>query len=642
MRHNFGLVRYRFNPTGLRIGAFAALALLVSAQAATAQEFRMPSTLRYGSGLLDIPVAWVLPHMAITGTYSGFSLSVDKRIIVKQDGTELDKRGDAYSKWVSDGSIAIGLMNRVELGASIQHFDSEENGGNMLGAFARISLLPASMDRLGLAAGARFVTSPSYGAGSDYGSLQPGRLGYPDYRLLKSPSNQEVEGVSSNLSPYVVATARALTSEKMDLTLTGGWGMGMFSSGGDLNFYSETATGGVFGGAALHLQLGGGRLLNVMAEHNGFDLNAGVQLDMGNVRIGGFLHGLMGDGESTYRSQRFGILASLSLPNRTEVVIQRDTMVTADTAVSRDTVITADTTITTHTLADADRATLEEMVLFAFDRSAITDEAQPGLMAKVEVMRGDPGITLLIKGHADERGNSTYNTRLGQRRADAVLDFFTGEDRGLDAARFTVESRGEDDPLDPRPTPVGTPSRNRRVDFDVTGFTESADTGISTTHTITETTTVTETTTITETETVLTTRIIGKADTVSTETRTVDTSTRTSESTDTVGVETSAAAADARAPGRVAGASVEGMDQHHSVVGAVRGPGATAMAPRYSWLDQRPPAVRAVRAVRDVVVKPRIVLSCAVPTRTPRPGTPRVSTLIPSAVVPDVLVPRMP
>ena len=567
MRHNFGLVRYTFSHTGLRIGASAALAFLVSGQAATAQDVRMPSTLRYGSGLLDIPVAWVLPHMAITGTYSGFSLSVDEAIIVKNDGTQLDsKKGDAFSKWVSDASVAIGLFNRVEVGASIQHFDSEENGGNMLGGFARISLLPASMERFALAAGARFVTSPSYGADSDYGDAQPGRLGYPDYRLLKSPANQEVEGMSSNLSPYVVATAHAMGSESMDVTLTGGWGMGMFSSGGDLDFYSSTGTGGIFGGAALHFHMGGGRLLNVMAELNGFDVNAGLQVDLGNIRVGGFMHGLTGDGGSTYRSQKFGVLASLSFPNRTETVITRDTMVTADTTVTRDTVTTADTTVTTHTLADADRATLEEMVLFAFDRSGITDEAGAGLTAKAELMKGDPGITLLIEGHADERGNSTYNSRLGQRRADAVLDFLTGADHGLDTARFTVASRGEDDPLDPRPSPIGAPSRNRRVDFTVTGFTESSDTSITTTHTITETEVVMETTTITETETVLTTRIIGKADTVSTETRTVGTSTETvGEKTDTVGVEVSAAGVEAGTLGEASGAVVGRLPQKFAV-----------------------------------------------------------------------------
>lgn len=538
MRHNFGLVRYNFSLAGLRIGAPLALALLVSAQSAIAQDIRMPSTLRYGSGLLDIPVAWVLPHMAITGTYSGFSLSADEPAIVRPDGTELTgKFGDAVSKWVSDASVAIGLMNRVEIGASIQHFDSQENGGNMVGGFARISLLPASMQRLGLAAGARFVTSPSYGADSDYGAVQPGRLGYPDYRLLESPSNQDIEGMSSNLSPYVVATARAMSSESMDVTVTGGWGMGMFSSGGDFGFYSEAATGGIFGGAAAHFKMGGGRILNVMAEHNGFDLNAGVQLDLGNIRVGGFMHGLTGDGSSTYKSSKFGVLAALSFPNRTETVITRDTMVTADTTVTRDTVTTADTTVTTHTLADADRAALEEMILFAFDRSALTDDTGANLAAKAEIMKGDPGITLLIEGHADERGNSAYNIRLGQRRANTVREYFTGEEHGLDSARFTVESRGEDDPLEPAPTPVGTLSRNRRVEFTVTGFTESADTSITTTHTITETEVVTETTTITETETVLTTRIIGKADTVSSETHEVGTSTETvSEKTDTVDV----------------------------------------------------------------------------------------------------------
>ena len=146
----------------------------------------MPSTLRYGSGLLDIPVASVLPHMAIVGTYSGFAVSIVETIALDRKG-QPSGPGEPHEKWVSDGAVAIGLFDRVELGATIQHLDTEENGGNMLGGFARVSLLPASLGYVDLAVGARYLSSPSYGDGYLDG-LQPGRLGHPDYRLHNEAS----------------------------------------------------------------------------------------------------------------------------------------------------------------------------------------------------------------------------------------------------------------------------------------------------------------------------------------------------------------------------------------------------------------------------------------------------------------------
>ena len=539
MRDNPLLIRRLLTPGSVGIGTSLALALLVSVQAVAAQNLRMPTTLRYGSGLLDIPVASVLSHGALTLSYSGFKLSTERTILLDRGGREAGHK-EGTDKWLSDGALAIGLFNRVELGASIQHFDDEENGGNMFGGFARVSLLPASMERFALAAGARYVTSPGYGAG--FRDVQPGRLGHPDYRVLQSPDVGDE--FSSNLSPYVVATANAVSSGSVDMTLTAGWGMGMFSAGSDVDFYSAGGTGGIFGGAGLHFALGGGRLMHLIGEYNGFEVNAGLQVDLGNIMVGAFSHGVNADGHSTYRSRKFGLQAALSFPNKQETVVTRDTAVATDTSVVRHTVVTADTTTTDIPFPASDRATLEEMILFAFDKSEITEDAAAALTAKTGILRADPSITLNIDGHADERGNDIYNMRLGQRRANAALEFFTGA--GLSAGRFTVASRGEEAPLDPAPTPIRSQSRNRRVDFSVTGYDERSETTITPIRTTIATTTITRTYTFTETETVLTTRLIGATNTVSEETRTIGTRTDTvSVTTDTVGVERGEGAAQA-------------------------------------------------------------------------------------------------
>ncbi len=550
MRHDVRLIRNTLDLAGSRIGISLALALVASAQAATAQNLRMPTTLRYGSGLLDIPVASVMAHGSLSLSYSGFKLSTDRTIMLDRAGRPAGHK-EGTDKWLGDGALAIGLFDRVELGASIQHFDEEENGGNMFGGFARVSLLPASTQRFALAAGARYVTSPGYGAG--FRDVQPGRLGHPDYRVLQSPDGGEE--FSSNLSPYVVATANAVSSGSVDMTLTAGWGMGMFSAGDDLDFYASGGSGGLFGGAGLHFAMGGGRLMHVMAEYNGFEVNAGLQVDLGNVMVGAFSHGLTADGHSTYRSRKFGVQAALSFPNKQETVITGDTTVAEDTSVVSNVVVTADTTTSSIPFPAADRATLEEMVLFAFDRSEISEEAAAALQGKVGILSADPSITLSIDGHADERGDEGYNERLGQRRAEAVLEFFINA--GLGAGRFTVASRGEEVPLDPRPTPVRSRSRNRRVDFSMTGHAERSETTITRIATTYATTTITRTYTFTETETVLTTRLFGGPDTVSVDTRQVGTRTDTvSVTTEEVGAQPDNEGAQAPLPDLKAGSAV--------------------------------------------------------------------------------------
>lgn len=444
----------------------------------------MPSTLRYGSGLLDVPVASVLPHLAVVGTYSGFGISVDRTITLGRRGRPTGS-GGAYEKWVSDGAFAIGLFDRIELGATIQHVDSEEDGGRMLGGFARLSLPTFSVEHLDLAVGARYVSSPSYGDGYLDG-LQPGRLGYPDYRLHNHARG--VKEVRTNVTPYVVASARALRAETFDLILTGGWGAGLFSAGDDRDFYSEAEAGGILAGASLHFGLGGGRLLNLMAEFNGFDANAGAQLDLGGIRVGGFALGLASDAHSMYRSRKFGVLASVAFcvaegtlcggrtdpapppdPGPAEAELERmrrDSIARARAEEERRLAAEREAAERERSRrAAAERRTLEEMVFFDYDRSAIREDAAAALGAKVEVLLARPAVRLRIDAHADERGGPEYNLRLSAERGEAVVAFFV--EAGLEAGRFAVVSHGEARPL-VQGAGEEAWGRNRRVHFVVT------------------------------------------------------------------------------------------------------------------------------------------------------------------------------
>ena len=254
------------------------VALLLFVQPAAAQSNRYSTTLRYGSGILDVPVATVLPHLTITATYSGFGLARHgSHGSGWPDGGRDGRRKG--TRWLSDGSVAIGLFDRLEAGATLQQLAEARDGGSLVGGFGRLSLLPRSLRRLHLAVGARYVTSPSIGG------------------------------------PYIVATAELPGVEAMpfdyDMTVSAGWGGGLFSAGGDPDFHRETITGGMFAGSALHVNLGTAAGVSVMAEFNGFDANAGVRIDFGGVQVGAFSLGMNHDGSSESRSRKFGVSGSV-------------------------------------------------------------------------------------------------------------------------------------------------------------------------------------------------------------------------------------------------------------------------------------------------------------------------------------------
>lgn len=297
-----------------RAGVAAFVALSVLMRPAEAQPREVSATLRYGSGLVDIPVATVLPHLTVTANYSGFRLHGPRTHGSARSGGDGDGSG-RDGRWLSDGSVAIGLFDRLEAGATFQHFSDARAGGRLIGAFGRLSLLPGSLERLfHLAVGARLVTSPAFGD-VGRGGPQPNRLGYPDARVVRNPPGaREFRG---NLSPYVVATAVLPGLDGVpfayDMTLNAGWGGGLFSAGGDLDFYGSASSGGLFAGSALRVSLGAAVGMSMMAEFNGFDANAGVRFDFGGAQVGAFALGMNHSGSSAFRSRKFGVAGSVAV-----------------------------------------------------------------------------------------------------------------------------------------------------------------------------------------------------------------------------------------------------------------------------------------------------------------------------------------
>lgn len=99
---------------------------------------------------------------------------------------------------------------------------------------------------------------------------------------------------------------------------------------------------------------------------------------------------------------------------------------------------------------------------FTFDSHDLASEVEPALesLAACLTTGGLEGETIILVGHADERGGKRYNLSLGQRRAAAVADYLTA--RGVDASRVIATTRGE---LDAKGTDPQTWAEDRRVDI---------------------------------------------------------------------------------------------------------------------------------------------------------------------------------
>lgn len=303
--------------------ALAAGILAVNPAPTWAQSTKMPATLRYGTGYIDVPDATVLPHLSALFTYSGFLTRVDS-VALTDDSGRVVGFGESVSDWRQDVSLAMGLFERLEVGATLQNFSGSDSGGTQAGAFGRVALLRPRQEGLGLAVGARYVSGPSFdgaGAGRDY---QPPRLGFPDPRFYSdygegSSGAGSGEGdVHTKFSPYAVATLMLKGPDAswmlpFDFTVSAGWGDGMFRSGRDLAWYAGSSSNGWIFGSAIHMEVSEKSLLNLVADYNGFDANVGAQFDWSGVRLGAYVLGVNHlESTTEYRSPKLGASVSLA------------------------------------------------------------------------------------------------------------------------------------------------------------------------------------------------------------------------------------------------------------------------------------------------------------------------------------------
>ena len=102
---------------------------------------------------------------------------------------------------------------------------------------------------------------------------------------------------------------------------------------------------------------------------------------------------------------------------------------------------------------------VKDRVFFATNETVLTTASRETLRKQAGWLRKNSKITVVLEGHADERGTREYNLALGERRANSAKDYLMTY--GISSNRISVLSYGKERPVDSGSSPLAW-SKNRR------------------------------------------------------------------------------------------------------------------------------------------------------------------------------------
>ncbi|UCE90114.1 MAG: peptidoglycan-associated lipoprotein Pal [Pseudomonadota bacterium] len=82
---------------------------------------------------------------------------------------------------------------------------------------------------------------------------------------------------------------------------------------------------------------------------------------------------------------------------------------------------------------------------FEFDSNELSSEDREIIKAHAQYLAQNPGTSIVLEGHADERGTREYNMALGERRAKSVLQLLVLQ--GASNDQVQTISFGEERPV---------------------------------------------------------------------------------------------------------------------------------------------------------------------------------------------------
>jgi outer membrane protein OmpA-like peptidoglycan-associated protein len=104
-------------------------------------------------------------------------------------------------------------------------------------------------------------------------------------------------------------------------------------------------------------------------------------------------------------------------------------------------------------------------VLFAFDKSNLSEDAKTNLNKLVTVLNNYADTNIEVQGHTDSKGSEAYNQTLSEQRANAVSGYLAN--KGITSSRITIKGFGETLPKYDNESAAGR-TQNRRVEFLIT------------------------------------------------------------------------------------------------------------------------------------------------------------------------------
>ena len=99
-------------------------------------------------------------------------------------------------------------------------------------------------------------------------------------------------------------------------------------------------------------------------------------------------------------------------------------------------------------------------IYFDTDSDVLRPESTPTLQDIRSTLTNNPDLTVVIEGHTDDRGEEGYNAELSDRRARAVITYFT--ENGINNSQVQAVGKGESEPVADNGTMEGQ-AENRRV-----------------------------------------------------------------------------------------------------------------------------------------------------------------------------------
>jgi outer membrane protein OmpA-like peptidoglycan-associated protein len=84
-------------------------------------------------------------------------------------------------------------------------------------------------------------------------------------------------------------------------------------------------------------------------------------------------------------------------------------------------------------------------VSFDYNKDTLTPLGRGRVRQAAQILSDSPTLSVVVEGNTDSRGNEEYNKLLAEKRAQTVVNELT--ELGIDPARLTISSRGEENPI---------------------------------------------------------------------------------------------------------------------------------------------------------------------------------------------------